>query len=73
MYTFTKNGKWVKNIRGDYSVVCSECGYGFPTEGFCFEDCNRGSDDRETTRCITDIKNYCPKCGAKMKEGVYDA
>ena len=63
-----KRGRWEKNIRGDYSIVCSECGYGFPTDGYAWLECNRRSDEREYCFQITDVKNVCPKCGAKMDE-----
>ena len=61
-----RHGRWVKNVRGDYSIVCSECGYGFPTDGYAWIGCNRRSDEREYCFQITDVKNYCPNCGAKM-------
>lgn len=60
-------GRWEKNIRGDYSIVCSECGYGLPTDGFAWMECNRTSDEREFTIWIADVKNYCPNCGADMR------
>lgn len=63
-----KHGRWVKNVRGDYSIVCSECGYGFPTDGYAWMECNRRSDEREYCFKITDVKNYCPNCGAQMDE-----
>ena len=65
-----KHGRWEKNIRGDYSIVCSECGYGLPTDGFAWMECNRTSDEREFNIWIADVKNYCPNCGAKMDEEV---
>lgn len=61
-----RHGRWEKNVRGDYSIVCSECGYGFPTDGYAWLECNRRSDEREYCFQITDVKNYCPNCGARM-------
>lgn len=61
-----KTGQWIKNTRGDYCLVCSECGYGFPTSGYAWLDCNRRSDERETASHITDIKKFCPNCGCRM-------
>ena len=65
-----RHGRWEKNVRGDYSIVCSECGYGFPTDGYAWLECNRRSDEREYCFQITDVKNYCPNCGARMVEEV---
>lgn len=65
---------WEKNMRGDYSLVCSNCGYGLPLKSYtgdavlAFYDCNRVSDERETARAIEDLANYCPCCGAYMRE-----
>lgn len=64
-----RHGRWEKNVRGDYSIVCSECGYGFPTDGYAWLECNRRSDEREYCFQITDVKNYCPNCGARMDGG----
>lgn len=66
-----KHGRWEKNIRGDYSLVCSECGYGLPLTArdevvMAYTDCNRQSEAFETASCIQDLANYCPYCGAKM-------
>ncbi len=65
------HGRWEKNIRGDYSLVCSECGYGLPLTArdevvMAYTDCNRQSEEFETASCIQDLANYCPYCGAKM-------
>ena len=60
--------RWEENIRGNYCVVCSDCGYGFPTDGYCWTDCNKRSDEAETCCHITDVRNYCPNCGCEMKE-----
>lgn len=65
-YATVRHGRWEKNVRGDYSIVCSECGYGFPTDGYAWLECNRRSDEREHCFQITDVKNYCPNCGARM-------
>ena len=63
-----RHGRWEKNVRGDYSIVCSECGYGLPTDAFAWMECNRTSEEREFCIWIADVKNYCPNCGCRMDE-----
>lgn len=64
------HGRWVKNIRGNYAKVCSECGTGILTNEYTpiLLDCNRASDEREQTCDLADVVKYCPNCGAKMDE-----
>lgn len=59
--------KWEENKRGSYCVVCSNCGFGFPT-GFVWHDCNRAADEREFSIMTEDADlNFCPNCGADMR------
>lgn len=65
--TPVRHGRWVNNIRGDYCKVCSECGFGIPSDAFAWIDCNRESEERESVIHLSDLGvNYCPNCGAKM-------
>lgn len=62
-----EKGHWEKNMRGDYCVVCSRCGFGIDMNQYVWQDCNRASDDREGSLEFRYCCHYCPQCGAEME------
>ena len=60
----------MKNIRGNYAKVCSECGAGILTNDYTpiLLGCNRASNEREQMCDLAAVVKYCPNCGSKMDE-----
>lgn len=58
---------WMKNIRHEDVLVCSNCGFGLFPGTFVLMDCNRASDEREFCIEIRDMIQFCPNCGEEVR------